>query len=81
MHTGQPNPQSITNEKISGKRVSNNSIIIKYVFSRIKCFWEVWYNWLLCTYEYKNWYTINHYVFRLKTVQELNTLNSLYEIE
>ena len=24
MHTGQPNPESITNENISGKRISDN---------------------------------------------------------
>ena len=77
MHTGQPNPQSIINEYISGEIVldySNNKFIIPalnvsnnlknndaHIITKID-------------------HTINH-VFRSMTVQELNTFHTVCELE
>ena len=79
MHTGQPNPHSIIDEYISGKIVldtSNN----KFVFPAL----NVSNNFATIDYDAhintKIDYTINH-VFRSMTVQELNTLHTICEIE
>ena len=81
MHTGQPNPTSIINEYISGKIVldksnSNN----KYIFPAL----NVSNNFATIDYDAhintKIDYTINH-VFRSMTVQELNTLHTVCELE
>ena len=79
MHTGQPNPNSIINEYISGKIVLNNSNN-KYVFPAL----NVSNNFATKDYDAhingKTVYTITH-VFRSMTVQELNTLQTVYELE
>ena len=79
MHTGQPNPHSIIDEYISGKIVldtSNN----KFVFPAL----NVSNNFATIDYDAhintKIDYTINH-VFRSMTVQELNTLHTICELE
>ena len=79
MHTGQPNPTSIINEYISGKIVLNNSNN-KYIFPALnvsKNFATIDYDAHINT---KIDYTINH-VFRSMTVQELNTLHTVCELE
>ena len=79
MHTGQPNPSSMINENISGKIVFNNSKN-KYVFPAL----NVSNNCATIDYDAhintKIDYTINH-VFRSMTVQELNTLQTVCELE
>ena len=79
MHTGQPNPTSIINEYISGKLVINHSNN-KYVFPAL----NVSNNFATIDYDAhintKIDNTINH-VFRSMTVQELNTLHTVCELE
>ena len=79
MHTGQPNPTSIINEYISGKIVWNNSNN-KYIFPAL----NVSNNFATIDYDAhintKIDYTINH-VFRSMTVQKLNTLHTVCELE
>ena len=79
MHTGQKNPTSIIKEYISGKIVLNNSNN-KYIFPAL----NVSNNFLTIDYDAhintKIDYTINH-VFRSMTVQELNTLHTVCELE
>ena len=79
MHTGQPNPHYMIDEYISGKIVldtSNN----KFIFPALNV------SNIFATIDYdahKNTkidYTINH-VFRSMTVQELNTLHTICELE
>ena len=79
MHTGQPNPHSMIDEYISGKIVldtSNN----KFIFPAL----SVSNNFATIDYDAhintKIDYTINH-VFRSMTVQELNTLHTICELE
>ena len=79
MHTGQPYPHSMIDEYISGKTVldtSNN----KFVFPAL----NVSNNFATIDYDAhvntKIDYTINH-VFRSMTVQELNTLHTICELE
>ena len=79
LHTGQPNPESMIDEYISGKIVldtSNNKFVFpaKYVS---KNFATIDYD---AHINKKTDYTIN-YVFRSMTVQELNTLHSICELE
>ena len=79
MHTGQPSSSSTVNENISCKivlNISNN----KYVFSALNIsnnFATIDYDAHINT---KKYYTINH-VFRSMTVQELNTLHRVCELE
>ena len=79
MHTGQPNPTSIINEYISGKLVLNHSNN-KYKFPAL----NVSNNFATIDYDAhintKIDYIINH-VFRSMTVQELNTLHTVCELE
>ena len=79
MHTGQPNPTSIINEYFSGKIVLNNSNN-KYIFPAL----NVSNNFATIDYDAhintKIDYTINH-VFRSMTVQELNSLHTVCELE
>ena len=79
MHTGQPNPTSIINEYNSGKIVLNNCNN-KYIFPAL----NVSNNFATKDYDAhintKIDYTINH-VFRSMTVQELNTLHTVCELE
>ena len=79
MHTGQCNPQSIIHEYISGKIVLDNSNN-KFIFPAL----NVSNNFATIDYEAhintKIDYTINH-VFRSMTVQELNSLHSVCELE
>ena len=79
MHTGQPNPTSIINEYISGKIILNNSNN-KYIFPAL----NVSNNFATIDYDAhintKIDYTINH-VFRSMTVEELNTLHTVCELE
>ena len=79
MHTGQPNPHSMIDEYTSGKIVldtSNNKIIFPAL--------NVSNNFATIDYDAhinsKIDYTINH-VFRSMTVQELNTLHTICELE
>ena len=79
MHTGQPNPHSMIDEYISGKIVldtSNN----KFIFPAL----NVSNNFATIDYDAhintKIDYTINH-VFRSMTVQNLNTLHTICELE
>ena len=79
MHTGQPNSHSMIDEYISGKVVldtSNN----KFVFPAL----NVSNNFATIDNDAhintKIDYTINH-VFRSMTVQELNTLQTICEVE
>ena len=79
MHTGQPNPSSITNDFIFGKivlNISNN----KYVFPAMNVsnkFATIDNDALINT---KTDYTINH-VFCSMTVQESNTLHTICKLE
>ena len=79
MHTGQPNPHSMIEKFISGKIVlvtSNNN----FVFPALNVsnhFATIDYDAHINT---KIDYTINH-VFRSLTVQELNTLHTICELE
>ena len=79
MHTGQPNPQPIINEYISGK-ILFDSTTKHYVFPAR----NVSNNFVTIDYDAhiitKIDYTINH-VFRSMNVQELNTLHTIYESE
>ena len=79
MHTGQPNPQSLFNEYISGEIVLNDSnkfIILALSASN---------NFATINYEVphinpKIDFTINH-VFHSMTVQESNTLHTVCELQ
>ena len=79
MHAGQPNPQSIINDHITGKIVLD-STTKHYVFPAF----IVSNNFATTDYDAhintKIDYTINH-VFRSMTVQELNTLHTICELE
>ena len=79
MHTGQPNPHSMVDEFISGKIVLDNSNN-EFVFPAL----NVSNNFATIDYDAhintKIDYTINH-VFRSMTVQELNTLQTICELE
>ena len=79
LHTGQPNPQSIINEYFFGKIVLD-STTKHYVFSAL----NVTNNFATIDYDAhintKIDYTVNH-VFRSLTVQELNTLHTICELE
>ena len=79
MHTGQPNTHSMIDEYVSGKIVldtSNN----KFIFPAL----NVSNNFATIDYDAhintKIDYTFNH-VFRSMTVQELNTLHTICELE
>ena len=79
MHTGQPNPQSIFIEYISGKIVLDNSNN-KFIFPALNGsnnFATIDNDAHINT---KIDYTINH-VFRSMTVQELNKLHTVCELE
>ena len=79
MHTGQPNPHSMIDEYMSGKIVLDNSNN-KFVFPALNVsnnFATIDYDARINT---KIDYTINH-VFRSMTVQELNTLHTICELE
>ena len=79
MLTGQPNPQSIINEYISGKVVLD-STTKHYVLPALNVcnnFATIDYDAHIIT---KTDYTINQ-VFRSMTVQELNTLRTICELE
>ena len=79
MHTGQPNPQFMINEYISGKLELDNSNH-KFVFPAL----NVSNNFATIDYDAhintKIDYSINH-VFRSMTVHELNTLHTICELE
>ena len=79
MHRGQPSPQSMMKEYISGKIVLDNSIN-KYIFPAL----NVSNNFATKDYDAhiktKIEYTINH-VFRSMAVQEINTLHTVCELE
>ena len=79
MHTGQPNPHIMIDEYISSKIILDNSNN-KFVFPAI----NVSNNFATIDYDAhintKIDYTINH-VFRYMTVQELNTLHTICELE
>ena len=79
MHTGQPNPHSMTDEYTSGKMVLDTSSN-KFIFPVL----NVSNNFATIDYDAhintKIDYTINH-VFRSMTVQEPNTLHTLCELE
>ena len=79
MHTGQPNPQPMINESISGKIASDNSYN-KILFPAL----NVSNNFATIDYDAqinkRIDYTINH-VSRSMTVQELNTLQTNFELE
>ena len=72
MHTGQPNPQSVMNEYLSGKMVLDdfNNKVVFPALNGSNNFASVDYDADTNT---KTDYTINH-VFRSMTVHELNTL-------
>ena len=74
MHTRQPNPHSMIAEYISGKIVLDNSNN-KFVFPAL----NVSNNFATIDYD-AHIDTINH-VFRSMTVQELNTLHTICELE
>ena len=79
MHTGQPNPHSIIDEYISGEIVLDTSKN-KFIFPALNVsntFATIDYDAHINT---KIDYTINH-VFRSMTVQELNTLHTICELE
>ena len=79
MHTGQPNPHSMIDEYISGKIVLDTSKN-KFIFPALivsNNFATIDYDAHINT---KIDYTINH-VFRSMTVQELNTLHTICELE
>ena len=79
MHSGQPNPRSMIDEYISDKIVSDTSNN-KFVFPAL----NVSNNFATIDYDAhmntKIDYTINH-VFRSMTVQELNILHTICELE
>ena len=79
MHAGQPNPESIINEDITGKIVSD-STTKHYVIPAL----NVFNNFATIDYDVhintKIGYTINH-VFLSMTVQELNTFHTICELE
>ena len=79
MHTGKPNPHSMIDEYISGKIVVDTSSN-KFIFPAL----NVSNNFATIDYDAhintKKDYTINH-VFRSMTVQELNTLHTICELE
>ena len=79
MHTGQPNPQPMINEQIFGKIVldnSNNKFIFP-VLNVSKNVDTIDYDAQINT---KIDYSINK-VFRSMTVQELNTLQRVCELD
>ena len=79
MHRGQPNPQSMINEYLSGKIVLNTSNN-KNMFPALNVsnnFASIDYDAHINT---KVDYTINH-VFCSMTVQKLNTLHTVCELE
>ena len=79
MNTGQPKPHSITDQNISGKKQFDNSNQ-KYIFPALKIsnnFATIDYDAHVNT---KIDFTINH-VFKSMTVQELNTLQTVCELE
>ena len=79
MHTGQPNPHSMIDEYISGKIVldtSNNKLVFP-ALNVSNNFATIDHGAHINT---KIDYTINH-VFRSMTVQELNTLHTICELE
>ena len=79
MHTGQPNPHSMIDEYISGKIVLDASNK-KFIFPALNVsnnFATIDYDAQINT---KIDNTINH-VFRSMTVQELNTLHTICELE
>ena len=79
MHTGQPDPQSMINENISGEIVldnSNNKFILLAI-NVSNTFATIDYDAPINT---QIDYIINH-VFRSMTVQELNTLHTVCELE
>ena len=78
-HTGQPNPHSMIDEYISGKKVldASNKEFLFPALSVTNNFATIDYDAHINT---KIDYTINH-VFRSMTVQELNTLHTICEIE
>ena len=79
MHTGQPNPYSTIDEYISGKIVLD-TLNNKFVFPALNFssnFATIDYDAHINT---KYYYTINH-VFRSMTVQELNILHTICELE
>ena len=79
MHTGQPNPQSMINEYISGKIVLDNSKN-KFIFSAL----NVSNNFATTDYDAHNNTKIDntkYHVFRSMIVQELNTLHSVCKLE
>ena len=84
IHTGQPNPHSMIDEYISGKIVSDTSNN-KFIFPAC-CFKQLNVSNNFATIDYdaqintKIDYTINH-VFRSMTVQELNPLHTICELE
>ena len=79
MHTGQPNPQSIINEFISGKKVVDSTtkhyvfqaINVSNNFATIDCDAHI---------NTKIDFTISH-VFHSMTVQELNTLHTICHLK
>ena len=79
MHTGQPNPQSIINEYISGKIVLD-STTQHYVFPAL----NVFNNFATIDYDAhintKIEYTFKH-VIRSMTVQQFITLHTIWELE
>ena len=78
MHTGQPNPQTIINNHISGKIVLDDSN--NFIFPALNVsnnFATIEFEALINT---KIDYTVNH-VFPSMTVQELNTLHTVCELE
>ena len=79
LHTGQPNPTSIINEYISGKNILNNSNN-RYIFPALNVSNNFATIDLDAHINTKIEYTINH-VFRSMTVQELNTLHTVCELE
>ena len=79
MHTGHSNPHSMIDEYISGKIVldnSNNNLVFPAIIVSNN-FATIDYDAHINT---KIDYTINH-VFRSMTVQELNTLHTICELE
>ena len=79
MHTRQPNPQSLINEYISGKIVLDPTTKL-YVLPALNVsnnFATIDFDGQINT---KIDYNINH-VFRSMTVQELNTLHTICELE
>ena len=79
MHTGQPNLQSMNNEHISYEVVldKSNTKLVFPTLNLSKNFATIDYDALINT---KLDYTINH-VFGCMTVQEINTLHTVCELE